>query len=187
MSLSVSLINILNSTGPSTDPWGTPLVTGLHLDIEPLTATLWLRPSNQFLTHRTVHPSNPWLSNLERRMLWGTVWKGFTLKYFIYRIIDNYISLTDTWVLRRKKIHHLLIPFFSRIIKSECLGLERTLKINEFQAPFHVQGLFPLQHIAQSPVQPGLELFQGQDIHNFSGQPVPVPHHPHSKEFISYI
>ncbi|KAK4827421.1 hypothetical protein QYF61_017859 [Mycteria americana] len=28
-----------------------------------------MQPSNQFLIHRTVHPSNPSLSNLERRML----------------------------------------------------------------------------------------------------------------------
>ncbi|KAK4820500.1 hypothetical protein QYF61_000079, partial [Mycteria americana] len=64
---------ILNSTGPNTHPGGTPLVTDLHLDIEPLTTMLWMRPSNQFLIHRTVHPSNPYLSNLERRMLWGTI------------------------------------------------------------------------------------------------------------------
>ena len=27
---------------PIQTPWGIPLVTGLHLDIEPLTTTLWL-------------------------------------------------------------------------------------------------------------------------------------------------
>jgi len=31
---------MLKSTGPSTDPWGTPLVTDLHLDIEPLNTAL---------------------------------------------------------------------------------------------------------------------------------------------------
>lgn len=30
----------LDSTGPSTDPWGTPLITGFHMNIEPLTVTL---------------------------------------------------------------------------------------------------------------------------------------------------
>ena len=72
----VSLMNILHSAGPNIDPRGTPIVTILHLDIDPLTATLWLRPSNRFLIHPTVHPSNPYLSNLERRMLWGTVLKA---------------------------------------------------------------------------------------------------------------
>ena len=38
--LSMSLMKKLNSTGPNMDPQGTPLVTNLHLDIEPLTTTL---------------------------------------------------------------------------------------------------------------------------------------------------
>ncbi|KAK4825935.1 hypothetical protein QYF61_003447 [Mycteria americana] len=50
-------------------PLRTPLINDLHLDTEPLTATLWMRPSNQFLIHQTVHPSNLYLSNLERSML----------------------------------------------------------------------------------------------------------------------
>ena len=74
--LAKSLMKKLNSTGPSTDPWGTPLVTGVHLDIELLTTTLCQRLSNQFLSHRTDHPSNPYLSNLERRTLSGTVSKA---------------------------------------------------------------------------------------------------------------
>ncbi|KAK4813670.1 hypothetical protein QYF61_017637, partial [Mycteria americana] len=45
----------------------------------------------------------------------------------------------------------------------------------------------PLDQVAQSPIQPGLKHFQGWGIHNFSGQPVPVPHHPHSEEFLPYI
>jgi len=76
LNLVMSLMKILNSTGPSMDPSGTPPVTNLHLDIKPLTTTLWLQPSNQFLIHPTVHPSNPYLPNLERRMLWGTVLKA---------------------------------------------------------------------------------------------------------------
>ena len=34
------LMKKLNKTGPSTDPWGTPLVTGLLLDSAPLMTTL---------------------------------------------------------------------------------------------------------------------------------------------------
>ena len=40
ISLSMSLIKVLKSTGPKTDPWGTLLVTSLYLGIELLTATL---------------------------------------------------------------------------------------------------------------------------------------------------
>jgi len=36
---------------------------------------------------------------------------------------------------------------------------------------------------AQSPVQPDSECIQGRDIHQPSGQPVPVPHHPWHKKF----
>jgi len=37
---SMLLMKMLKSTGPKTDPWGTPLVTSLHLDIEPSVTTL---------------------------------------------------------------------------------------------------------------------------------------------------
>jgi len=40
--LSVSLTKMLKSTGLKTRPWQTLLTTGLHLDVEPLTATLRL-------------------------------------------------------------------------------------------------------------------------------------------------
>ena len=59
-----------------TDPWGMPLITGLHLDIEPLMTTLCLWPFNQFFIHQVVHPSNPHPSNLEIRMWWGTMSKA---------------------------------------------------------------------------------------------------------------
>ena len=39
-SSSRSLMNKLNKTGPSTDPWGTPLVTGLQPDSLPLMTVL---------------------------------------------------------------------------------------------------------------------------------------------------
>ncbi|XP_068768670.1 matrix metalloproteinase-24-like isoform X2 [Struthio camelus] len=35
-----SLMNTLNKTGPRTDPWGTPLATGLQLDSAPLSTSL---------------------------------------------------------------------------------------------------------------------------------------------------
>lgn len=52
---------VLDSTGPSTDPGVTLLVTDLLLDIEQLTSTLvrWIQPPNQFVIHQTVHTPNP--------------------------------------------------------------------------------------------------------------------------------
>ena len=70
----LSLTKMLSSTCPNTNPSGTPLITGVHLDIEQLTASLWAWPFNQFLVHQVVHASNPHLSNLETRLLCGTSW-----------------------------------------------------------------------------------------------------------------
>ncbi|KAK4831129.1 hypothetical protein QYF61_015432, partial [Mycteria americana] len=64
--LSMSLMKILNSTGPN---------------IESLTTTFWMQPSNQVLIHQTVHPSHPYLSNLAARLLWGIITRGLTSIY----------------------------------------------------------------------------------------------------------
>lgn len=47
----------MNDDHPKIFSWGRPLV-GFHLDTEPLTATLWMWQSRQFLIHQIVHPSN---------------------------------------------------------------------------------------------------------------------------------
>jgi len=76
MPSSRSSIKILNRTGPSTNPWGTPLVTGRQLDLTPFTTTLWARPSSQFLTQSRVYLSKPRTASLCRRILWETVSKA---------------------------------------------------------------------------------------------------------------
>ena len=75
----MSLMKIYKFASPSTDPWGTPLTTDLHPDTEQLTTTLWMWFCNQLLVHPIIHPSNPYLSNLERRILWET-WSKALLK-----------------------------------------------------------------------------------------------------------
>jgi len=55
----MSLIKTLKRTGPRMDPWGTPFITGLHRNSEPLNTTVWLQSSKQFVIHQTVHTSNP--------------------------------------------------------------------------------------------------------------------------------
>lgn len=53
--LSVSPTETLNGTSPSVDPWGTPIVTSLNLDIELLTTTLKVWQSS--LSHElSLHP-----------------------------------------------------------------------------------------------------------------------------------
>ena len=56
----------------------------------------------------------------------------------------------------------------------ECLGLGR-VALPWARLPPPVQA-------AQGPIQPGLEHLQGQSIHSFSGQPMPVPQCSLSKE-----
>jgi len=72
----------------------------------------------------------------------------------------------------------------------EGFGLEGTFKIT-YLVPAYIsccrQGHLPLNQVVQSPIQPGFECFQERGIHSLPGEPVPVPHHPHSKEFLPNI
>ena len=69
----------------------------------------------------------------------------------------------------------------------EWFGLEGTFKGHLVQSPCSEQGHLQLDQAAQSPIQPDLICFQGGGIHCFSGQPVPVFHHPNSVEFLPCI
>ena len=51
----------------------------------------------------------------------------------------------------------------------------------EVQFPCNKQGHLQLDLIAQGLIQPCLQSFQGQGINHITGQPVPVPQHPHGK------
>ena len=79
----------------------------------------------------------------------------------------------------------VLVGLAHRII--EWFGLEGTFKGHLVQPPCNEQGHLQLDQVAQSPVQPDLECFQGWGIYHLSGQPVPVFHHPHCKKFLPYI
>ena len=79
------------STSPSPDSWGTLLITDLHLNTEPLTTTVWVLSHNQFLFHRTVCPSNPYLPSLER-ILWGTMSKALLKSDYVW-LSPNRLSL----------------------------------------------------------------------------------------------
>jgi len=69
----------------------------------------------------------------------------------------------------------------------ECFGLGKTFKGHLVQRPCHGQGHLQPDQVAQSPVQAGLEHFQGWGINQLSGQPGPGLHHPHGEEFLPYI
>jgi len=50
-----------------------------------------------------------------------------------------------------------------------CYGLEGSLRGHLAQAPCSEQGCLRRDQVAQSPVQPGLECFQGWGLHCLSG------------------
>ena len=55
-----------------------------------------------------------------------------------------------------------------------------------FPPPCQGQRHLPLEQVAPSPVQPGLEHRQTRGNHSFSGQPVPAPQHPHREEILPH-
>lgn len=71
-------------------PLGSSL--GLHLYIQLLTTTFCLLPSNQFLSHWTVHPSSLYLSNLHIRKWCGIIISIFFL-FFLYRKAPPYLLI----------------------------------------------------------------------------------------------
>ena len=64
-----SLIKMLNNSGPSTEPWGTPPMSGCQLDLNPLATILLAQPSSQCFTQWSVCPSKPWAASFSTRML----------------------------------------------------------------------------------------------------------------------
>jgi len=64
--------------------------------------------------------------------------------------------------------------------------LKGAFKGHLVQLPCNEQGHLSLDQVAQSPIQPDLQSYQGWSIYHISGQHVPVFHHPQSKEFLPY-
>jgi len=87
------------------------------------------------------------------------------------------VSSTDLVEIWQER-HHRIMEWF---------GLEEALKYHLVRPFCHGQKLLSLDQVTQSPIQLGLEHFRERDIHNFSGKPVSLPHHPHSEEFLPYI
>ena len=63
----------MNSVGPSTDPWGTPLVTFSHPDAFPLITTRWRLSLNQASIHLQILLPIPRAFTFSTSRLWGTL------------------------------------------------------------------------------------------------------------------
>ena len=108
-------------------------------------------------------------------------------KYFLQMLLYSFIPLqysTEEYCLQ------ILLCIQSVLwtpVNHRMVWVGKDLKDHLVPPPCHGQGHLPLAQVAQSPVQPGLEPFQGGGSHSFSGQPVPVSHHPHREELLPYI
>ena len=58
-SASMSLIKTRKSSGPRTEPWGTPEMTGAESDKKPLTITNWVRDVRKDVIHFSIFPLTP--------------------------------------------------------------------------------------------------------------------------------
>ena len=94
--------------------------------------------------------------------------------------IELCVQLCRPWVY----IHSIWFSKTSNHKIIERFGLEGTYKGHLVHLPCSEQGHLSPEQVAQSPVQPDPEHFQGGGSHSFSRQPVPGPHHPHGKEFL---
>ena len=74
-------------------------------------------------------------------------------------------------------------PLNHRIAESQ--GLEGTSVDHLLQPPLPRQG--HLKQVAQDHVQVGFEYLQRRRLHNLSGQPVPVLHHPQRDEVLLHV
>lgn len=74
---SVLLIKVFHSVNPSC----------IYRDTcSTWTTTFWMQPSKPFLIHQAVYPS---ISNLERRMLWGTC-RSPSATHWCHSIVENH-------------------------------------------------------------------------------------------------
>ena len=65
---------MVNSTGPNTEPWGTPYFNTVGWDALPPANTVWLRSVKYDSSHRSTTPDMPKLSlSLFSSILWSSV------------------------------------------------------------------------------------------------------------------
>jgi len=65
--------------------------------------------------------------------------------------------------------------------------LEGNFKITYFQPSCYRQGHLLPDQVAQSPIQPSIELLHRLGTHHLDGQPTPMTCHSYCKKFLPYI
>jgi len=85
-----SLVKWLNGTGPSIDPWGTPLVTGLLLDFVLLITIVWAQSLSQFSIHLCVCSSSLYTNSFSMNILQETVLEALSKsRYTIFAVLPS--------------------------------------------------------------------------------------------------
>ena len=74
---------IKNSTGPSAEPWGIPLFTGCHEDLESLITTLCFRRGGKSVIQFKVLPVTPYCLRTPISLLCGTELQAFLKSNYI--------------------------------------------------------------------------------------------------------
>ena len=92
------------------------------------------------------------------------------LEHFYFALLLSYFTSPDSVLVN--EICSACTSQNHRMI--DRLVLEGTFQIILFQPLCNRQGCLPPDQAAHSSIQPGLECFHGGDIHNLTGQPVPV-------------
>jgi len=73
----MSLTNIVKSTGPNTDPCGTPPVTGMKQELQPLSTTFCRLFDKKSFIHINIFPWTPKEESFCNKRWWGTESKAF--------------------------------------------------------------------------------------------------------------
>ena len=114
-----SSMKMLNRSSPSTEPWGTPLVTGHQLHSTPLSKTLWAQPSaSASPSGAYTHPDHgqPWFSTRTAASVASvTTWM---LQGAQGRLLDSsYCPSTAAW-----RMPVPVLSFSSELRKEEVRG-----------------------------------------------------------------
>ena len=119
--------------------------------------------------------------------LTGLWWTSKSISPFVYISILNSPSPKARWppvynfwfwAAGVLKLVAAVISSAPKYRITECSGLGGTFRGRQAQPPCNEQRHLQPDQVAQSPVQPGLECFQGWGIDHLSGQPGPGFHHP---------